>query len=399
VKGATTAAFRKEWGLQKEYAKKERDNHAHHCIDAVTIACIGKDEYDQWKLFTERDDRYKFLGGDKAVFDKPWPTFTEDVLAISNELIVSHYTPDNMPKRAKKALRVRGVIQTNEAGEKLFQKGDSARGILHKDTFYGAIKRDDEIRYVVRKSLDSIDDKDIKKIVDDAVRDKVLSAVKRSGNLKKALKDGIWMNEDKRVPIRKVRMFANAVADPIRLKQHRDLSEYEHKRFYHVMNDSNYCMAIYGDKKPSFQLYSNLEAASLYKEKGGMDKWIPLSDKNDLPLRFVLKVGTMVLFYEKEKKELSACTQEELSRRLYKVTGLSSMTVQKKYHYGCVVLKHHQEAKAYTEIKASNGKWENEGTYRPMINMYHTQLTVMVEGYDFKMTTSGHIIFTSHPIW
>ena len=41
VKGATTADFRKMWGLQEEYAKKERVNHIHHCIDAITIACIG----------------------------------------------------------------------------------------------------------------------------------------------------------------------------------------------------------------------------------------------------------------------------------------------------------------------------------------------------------------------
>lgn len=42
VKGATTAAFRKVWGLQSVYEKKERINHVHHCVDAITIACIGK---------------------------------------------------------------------------------------------------------------------------------------------------------------------------------------------------------------------------------------------------------------------------------------------------------------------------------------------------------------------
>ena len=41
VKGATTAEFRKMWGLQEAYAKKERDSYANHCIDAITIACIG----------------------------------------------------------------------------------------------------------------------------------------------------------------------------------------------------------------------------------------------------------------------------------------------------------------------------------------------------------------------
>lgn len=46
VKGVATAEFRKMWGLQSEYEKKCRDNHSHHCMDAITIACIGKREYD-----------------------------------------------------------------------------------------------------------------------------------------------------------------------------------------------------------------------------------------------------------------------------------------------------------------------------------------------------------------
>ena len=48
IKGATTADFRKMWGLQEEYSRKERINHIHHCIDAITIACIGSGTYAKW---------------------------------------------------------------------------------------------------------------------------------------------------------------------------------------------------------------------------------------------------------------------------------------------------------------------------------------------------------------
>jgi len=399
VKGATTAAFRKEWGLQKEYVKKERVNHSHHCIDAVTIACIGKNEYDQWKQYMEREDDYLFGKGPKPVFEKPWPTFSEDVNAIPRELIVSHYTPDNMPKKSRKILRVKGVIQRNEKGEPIYVQGDSARGLLHKDTFYGAIKRDDEIRYVVRRSLDSIEEKDINNIVDDVVREKVQMAAKRAGSLKKAVEEGVWMNEEKHIPINKVRMYANSVVSPVHLKRHRDESDKEYKRSLFVMNDSNYCMAVYGDKRPSFKLYSTIEAARLFKEKGGMDQWIPLSDDKDLPLRFVLKVGTMVLFYENSPKELLECSQEELTARLYKVTGLSSMTIQRKYNYGTVSLKHHQEARLSTELTVSKGVWNNGQPYRALINLLHTQLSILVEGVDFELSTTGRVIFKPHPVW
>lgn len=399
IKGATTAAFRKEWGLQSDYVKKERTSHAHHCIDAVTIACIGKEEYDNWKHFVEKEEEYRFGKGARPKFEKPWPTFTEDVLSIPTSLLVSHYTPDNMPKMGRKLLRTKGVIQRNDSGSPKYCQGNSARGLLHKDTFYGAIKRDDEIRYVVRKSLDSLDEKDIKNIVDDVVRDKVAAAAKESGGLKKAVAEGIWMNEEKQVPIKKVRVYANSVVTPINLKRHRDKSMMSHKQFVHAINDSNYCMAVYGDKKPSFVLYSTLKAAQSYQSQGSMDKWIPMSDDNDRPLRFVLKIGTMVLFYEHEDKELRDCSPEELSKRLYKVTGLSSMTIQKKYTYGCVTLKHSQEAKPLTELTVTKGVWQNTQPYRPLINLLHTQLSFLVEGVDFDLSSSGRIVFKPHPSW
>lgn len=37
VKGIATSDFRKIWGIQKAYSKKERVNHVHHCIDAIVI--------------------------------------------------------------------------------------------------------------------------------------------------------------------------------------------------------------------------------------------------------------------------------------------------------------------------------------------------------------------------
>ena len=47
VKGIATSDFRQMWGIQEEYTKKERVNHVHHCIDAITIACIDKGAYDK----------------------------------------------------------------------------------------------------------------------------------------------------------------------------------------------------------------------------------------------------------------------------------------------------------------------------------------------------------------
>lgn len=399
VKGSTTSDFRKAWGLQREYEKKERVNHSHHCIDAVTIACVGRDEYDRWARYERDVESWELGKADKPFFKKPWPTFTEDVLAIPDSLIVSHYTPDNMAKQSRKKLRVRGVIQRNDEGKVKYCQGDTARRALHQDTFYGAIEKDGERKYVIRKALDSISEKDLDKIVDDVVKSKVKKAVERYGSLKKAVdENGIWMKEGE-VPIRKVRLYATNIVEPMKLKKHRDLSDKDYKWPYYVQNDSNYCMAIYGDKKPSFKIFNVLEAAQNYEKGLSMDKWVPMSDDNGLPLRCVLKIGTMVLFYENDSSELYDCTQSDLVKRLYKVTGLSTQVVQRKYRYGIIDLKYHQEARPSSPALKKKGRWRAGESVRPIIGINHNQLTALVEGYDFDITTTGRITFRPHPSW
>lgn len=392
VKGSTTADFRKAWGLQDEYEKKSRINHAHHCIDAITIACIPKDAYDIWKRYAEENEHYLYGEGKRPHFDKPWPTFTEDVKTLTSEIIVSHHTPDNMGKQTRKRVRIRGKVQYGSDSQPLYVSGATARGSLNKATFYGAIEYNGERKYVIRKSLDSISESDIKHVVDPVVQQKIMDAVSAKG-FKKAVSDGIWMNEEKRIPIKKVRLFTPTVTSPAALKKHREQSDKDYKRNYYVVNDGNYCMAIYGakTKKPSFKLFSNLDAARLINN--GHNSLVPMSDDNDLPLSFVLKSGTMVLFYENTPEELYNCTAVELSKRLYKVIGLSSLTVQKKYLYGTIVLRHHLEARQSVDLKAKNGEWKTGEEYRPIIGVLHTQMKCFVEGVDFSIGVDGTVKF------
>lgn len=399
IKGTTTSDLRKAWGLQNEYEKKARVNHVHHCIDAVTIACISGKTYQDWAQFVAETEYYeKHLSGDRPFFPKPWATFTEDVKAIADELLVSHHTADRMPKHSKKKLRIRGKIRHNERGETIYVQGDTARGSLHQQTFYGAIKRDDEIKYVVRKPLGELKSGDEKKIVDDAVRECVEAAIEREG-FKEAMSKPICFNAEKGVYIKKVRIFAPGITQPIKLKKHRDESRFEYKRNYHVANDSNYCMAIYegtdakGKTKRGFKLVNNLEAAEYYNGKSGKDHLVPQSDANEYPLKCILRTGTMVLFYENSPEELYECSDAELSKRLYKVTGMSTLTLQNKYFYGTIALKHHQEARPAGELKAKNGLWKTGEECRPVISIYHTQLNAYIEGYDFELTVTGEIKF------
>ena len=60
VKGIATSDFRKIWGIQEGYEKKRRVNHCHHAIDAVTIACIGKAEYDKLAQYYHDEERWEW---------------------------------------------------------------------------------------------------------------------------------------------------------------------------------------------------------------------------------------------------------------------------------------------------------------------------------------------------
>lgn len=394
VKGETTAEFRKMWGLQDNYTKKERVNHCHHCIDAITIACIGKKEYEQWAQYKGDVESNYLYGTPRPTFAKPWDTFTEDVKSITDNLLVSHYTPVNMGKQSKKVLRKRGVIQRGPDGKPKYLQGDTARGSLHLQTYYGAIKTGEEVKYVVRKELASLAEKDINNIVDDTVREKVLALVKEKGL--SALQGDVWMNEEKRIPIKKVRLFTPSVTNPISLKIHRFESDKEHKKHMYVANESNYGIAIYegvnekGKSKRNFILKSNLEAAKGFISPESI--LFPEVDTSGYRRLCILKSGTMVLFYENSKDELYNASKEELSRRMYKVSGFSIMRIQ-QYEYGIISFIHHQEARPSGEVKANKGVWRASDPYRPKIEMNQNQLMAMVEGVDFTISTTGKIIF------
>ena len=397
VKGSTTSDFRKMWGLQEEFEKKERVNHVHHCIDAITIACIGRREYDEWARYVGDEERYRRGEGAKPNFEKPWPTFTEDVKAVAEEVLVAHHTPDNMAKQTRKKLRVRGKVKLNAQREPIYIQGDTARGRLHQDTFYGAVKREGKIKYVLRKSLDKLKLEDVEKIVDEEVKRKVKEAIQAVG-FKEAMdaeKYTVWMNEEKQIPIRKVRIFTPNVTRPLELKRHRDLSDKPYKQDYHVANDSNYCMAIYeecnrkGQVKRSFEIVNNMEAAKYFKRSS--DKLmrpclVPQTNENGFPLKWLLKTGTMVLFYENSPEELFECSQEELVKRLYKVTAMSGSDER-------LYLTHHQEARQVKELDRKDGAWKIGEAYRPLIRLRYTQLHAYVEGYDFELTVTGEIEF------
>lgn len=393
VKGIATSDFRKIWGIQKVYSKKERVNHVHHCIDAIVIACIGLDEYNKLGAYYHDEENHEWYGMSKAYFKKPWPTFVEDVEKVQDEILIYHYTPDNMPKQGRRRILV--------DGKKVLSKGDAARGSLHNDTYYGAIESDGVVKYVKRINLASMKENDVKNIVDDTVRGIIETAINEKG-FKEAMSSTIWMNEEKQIPIKKVRCYTSSVTKPLNIRQQRDVSSKEYKQQYHVTNDSNYLLALYigkdkkGKEKRDFEIINMLQTAQYFRTSNDKvavgNNIVPVKSEHEYPFVYSLKIGTMVLLYEKSPNEVWDASLAEINKRLYKVVGLSAMRMKgRNVDYATIKLKHHEDARLSTELKAKNGAFKQGEELRPSIIMLHTQLNALVQGYDFEINELGEI--------
>lgn len=390
VKGIATSDFRKIWGIQKVYSKKERVNHVHHCIDAIVIACIGLDEYNKLGAYYHDEENHEWYGMSKAYFKKPWSTFVEDIEKVQDEILVYHYTPDNMPKQGRRRILLDVDINGLKKKKKVLCKGDAARGSLHKDTYYGAIMRPDEDMpfYVVRKNVDShLSDLDIKNIVDDVVRRIIQNAVAEGG--KDALNGTIWMNEEKQIPIKKVRCITS-VKNPLSFEHRkpRDTSNKSYKNDYYVAPDDNYLMAVYkgvtskGKVKYMYEFINMLDAARFYKQSNDkvlVDGNVVQLNKDGLNLYYTLKKGTMVLLYVDNPDEIWE-NNGDWSRRLYKVTEL--------WKDGRIVVTKHTEARPSSEVpKVTKGFCigDSKGLYS------YSKFSALVQGYDFEINELGEI--------
>jgi CRISPR-associated endonuclease Csn1 len=461
VKGGMVAEFRKIWGLQASYIEdgkkyheiKDRSKHTHHTIDAITIACMTKDKYDvmasAWNLEDDTEkENYKAV---KQLLEqsKPWKTFTEDLKKLEEEILVSHHTPDNVKKQSKKIVRIRGkkqyvaevehddngktIAKKDAQGKVIYkldakgnriarvQQGDTVRGSLHQDSIYGAIKNPlntEEIRYVIRKDIESIKASDVESIVDEVVKEKVKEAIANkvlllSSNAqqknKLAENQKVWMNEAKGIAINKVRLYANSVKNPLHIKEHSTLSKsrHEHKQKVYGQNDENYCMAIYEqDGKRDFELINNFNLAKLLKQGQGyypLNKekevkgkivQIPIAKRNNSDI--VLKRGQQVVFYDKDVESPQDISEIiDFKGRIYIIEGLSiqRLTISgKNYEFGVIMFRYHKEARKADDIKKDNFKPDGVfklGENKPTRKMNHSQLTGFIEGIDFKVLPSG----------
>jgi CRISPR-associated endonuclease Csn1 len=457
VKGGMVAEFRKIWGIQESYQEndkkyfheKDRSKHTHHTIDAITIACMTKEKYDALANAWTHEDKGQLGEARKLLADsKPWKTFKEDLKKIEEEILVSHYTPDNVKKQSKKIVRVRGkkqyvaetvkdvngksIVQKDGNDKIIFkldkeekriprlQQGDTIRGSLHQDSIYGAIKNPlntEEIRYVIRKDLESIKASDVENIVDEMVKMKVKDAIvnkvlliSSNAQQKNKLDGTVWMNEEKGIPINKVRLYANSVKNPLEIKEHSALSKsrHEHKQKVYGQNDENFAMAIYegidkkGNVKRSFESVNYMDAGAYYKlsnKNNNSNPLVPMIHlKTQLPLKYEVKKGDLVLFYKENKEELNEIGNQDLTKRLYKVIGFEGDGRIQFRHHKTAMQQSSSNKEELTIVKfmADNNLKNSQVDFEnpvPWLRLRVSNCDFLLIKKEFRITSIGRIDF------
>ncbi|MCG9879874.1 MAG: hypothetical protein MH472_04680, partial [Bacteroidia bacterium] len=421
-KGSITSDFRKIFNIQPKFEKKERTKHSHHAIDAAVLtlippAAIRDKILTEYNIFNENNQTYH-------IKPKQWNNFKADfILRIEEDVLINYLADNRTLKVAHKNVRRRGSIQflkvkasngewqykLDSDGQRipLKSKGDSIRGQLHKESFFGAIKNKGVLSLVERYPISSFTSiNDCKNIVDDKVRELV------EKELQKRLESGLSFDRAKMDPIpfhkggeviKKVRCKVSAgrgyltpeKALPIR--KHDFISKWDYKNFVYAQNDTNiYCLYyelnINGKIERAFKIIGLFELASLgmkmESELFGIPEYNNIKigkgkSERSLVLKSILKVGKRVIFFKETIEELREVSKQDLLKRIFKIYKFNEPAPSTTYIY----FQNHIEARSNDEL-GTGVKDLDLGIYQPRLFLSASKFNAAIEHLHFTMNRS-----------
>ena len=393
VKGSMTDTFKRQWGLLRQDEAKDRENYRHHAVDALTVACVDRAKFN---LLSEAIR--KSADGAHLTFAKPWETFDTDVLSAVQYIIPKHFVDDNSLRQTNKVLRKgNGKLKLNKNGQKMYGKGSTARGSLHKDMFYGRIQLPPEKGgtakevYVIRIEHKELTKDSANKIIDKGIRDTFLQNLESGRQtLADIQANGIllpYKMNGKDVYVKRIRIKAKP-ANPIQLKAHTNAiskNPKDYKQFYYVVNEENYLIALYRGKDAKGKTISDYKVSNLLdsvrNKQNGKELYAANSEKNGAPLYKVLKNGKVVILQEDIVENVFSLSKEDLFGRLYRISGIESD--------GRINFSHLMVAVAKTP-QNKNERIDNAIDKYKRIT--HSKVNCLVEGEDFIISPAGELV-------
>ncbi len=446
-KGKITAEFRKIYKIQNKKETKNRTKHYHHAIDAAVLTLIpnsAKREEILKKAYKYNETTHK------QYTEEPFVGFSQKQITDIEKTILINNMPnkDKALGSGKKIVRRRGKkvwlrdknnkIRIDENGDKIFKiaDGDSIRGKLHQETFYGKIKiaaknkdgkplKDEDGHFIIAKNKQGKDEewavvrvlaKDLsinkKNIITNEIIDIHLKIYMQE-QIDEGKKETELLDFNNKI-IRRVRCRVKAgrgFMSPENLtpiKKQTYLSIYEHKQDYYVNSGDNYLFGLYETDNGKREIKSvNIYEAS---KINGLNKVSSIEDlfepqiyigkkKEKATRKHIFKIGQKVLFFEDKKEELKDIEPIELSKRLYYIKRLHQASV------GNILFQHHLEARSEDQLKEDfpSKIFKNAGKdgfskfqtdfIAPRLLFKPIKNNFIIEGKDFTISLSGKINF------
>lgn len=423
-KGNVTSAFRKILGVQSADEKKDRSKHSHHAIDAaiLTVVPTAAKRDKMMELYYKLEDAPEFekenlrIELQKEVRDCRIGSVNGLLETIERNILVNHISKDQTLAPSHKRRRINGHIVEGQ-----WQTGDSVRGSLHKDTFYGAIKSPTGDLYMVKRTpIKTMSEKDIETIVDERLKEMIQTQLKHKMeeeglSASKAMESEFYMldingnpiTQDRNgrpiAPLRHVRCYAKAgrgflkIDTALPIKKQTYPSKQDYKNTYYAQNDDNYLCLFYegmvkGKVQRSFRLVNYLDVAKLNlkneKTLFHEPEFAYYEGNHSMPLRAILKKGTRVLLFANTPDEIPDLDNDALSQRLYVVRKFNVITSVYVY------MHQHIDARKETEFSTEEKgtEFNSQKTY-PYIKCTAPNFKALIEHYDFEINPLGKINF------
>lgn len=430
IKGSNTASFRKIYGIQSIMESKDRSVHSHHAVDAAILTLIPSSKKREDILRKSYEYEEKNYG--KQYHEKPFPGFHYAMIEELQKNILINNIADNDQTLTpgRKIVRQRGKIIWIDKENRIpkVSQGDSIRGELHLQTYYGKIKiaeknekgslvRDeknnivynqvdgkDEIWMVIRKPIEKVN------FSSDIVVDKQIFSF-LTKQLDKGVKQADLVDfqgrklRHLRCRVKAARGFMNPDNVTI-VKEQLYKSNKEYKNYIYADSGENYIFGLYKNEYGNQIVSVNKFEASI-QNKGSV-----IVKKEDLfrlkepilikgkeaSLFHIFETGQKVIFYE-ILEEIKDLDKNELSKRLYFVKTLFDAKTQR------ILFQNHLEARNNDELLKDFSR-EQFGTkgkdgfskfttdfVAPRLLLSPGNFNFIIEGKDFEMKLDGTIEF------
>lgn len=313
--------------------KKNRDDHRHHAIDAITIALTEQGYLQRLSTYSaQRKGKQRQQISSSEKFPEPWTGFDLDVKKAVEGILVSH-------KKNSKTLTKN-------------RKGYCVRGQLHKDFVFGKRTPPGQLSgYHIRKKVTELQDhKHISKIVDPTIRKIIEDYLQTEMNInvndpkgykipKEAFfKNGEWQlflpnrKGGDPVPIKKVRISEN-MGNVAQLKS--GINQFVNPR-------NNHHVLIYKDKEGNLkedvvQFWTVVE-----RKLQGEDAYQLPEDGEYIVT--TLEINDMFLLGLTDSEfELNKHDQSFINKYCYRVQKISSSYYTFRYHTASTIEKNDEE--------------------------------------------------------